>query len=87
MVHRVALTLLGTGFADLGAGFADHLAKLAATGHVGHGKAADLGTVHVEADAALHRLGIGLRETGNRAVVAGVCTRLASFDTRAEVFV
>jgi hypothetical protein len=85
MIHLVPLAFLRAGLADISAGLADHSRKLAAAGHVAGGEPADGGAVHVELDAAGHRLDVLLSQAGGGAMVAGDRAAVAGIDAGLEL--
>jgi len=84
MIHLVPLAFLRAGLADISAGLADQSRKLAAAGHVAGGEPADGGAVHVELDAAGHRLDVLLAKAGGGAMVAGDRAVVAGIDAGLE---
>ena len=80
MLVFVLLAFRGAGVADLRAQAA-HGGNLAgAAGHVGDGKVADLGAIHIGGDAVGHHFDVVLLKAGGRAMIAGDGAGLAGFD-------
>ena len=68
--------------AYLSANLAKRFRKLAAPRHIARSQSADLGTVHVERNAARHHLDVIFLQAGRRAHIAGVGAGITSFNTR-----
>ena len=73
--------------ADLGAGAAEFLGDLAAAGHGRRSQEAGLCAIHVERDAARHRLNVLLLQAGSRAVITGCGAFVARRYAAGEVLV
>lgn len=80
VVLGVFPTLLGAGFADVGAKLADIGCVCAATGHERDGSIADFSAVAVEPDAGRHHHNVLFAETRFGAGIAGNGASLAGFD-------
>jgi hypothetical protein len=87
MLHRMALAFLGTELARVCAECADLAHQFAAPRHIGGGKAADLGTIHVELDAAREVVAIRFEKAGDGTVAGRLRGRVARVDARSIVFV
>jgi hypothetical protein len=70
VIHLVLCALFAASVAHVGAGPADRLCKFHATCHHASGRAADVGTVHVERNATRHRFRIRFPQTRCRAHIA-----------------
>jgi hypothetical protein len=81
MLHLMFRAFISTGVADFSASLAKNAGEFTASRHVTGSQAADLRAVHVQGNAARHRLDISLLQAGGCTIVAGVRAVIASFDT------
>jgi hypothetical protein len=87
VLHLVFGAFLAAFLADLGAGSADCLGILARSAHRGCGNLADLGAVDVQRDAPCHHFYVVFLQACSCAVVAGLCTVVASSDATRHALV
>ena len=86
MFHLEFCAFVAASVTQLCASLADRTGKFAAARHIAGRHAANLGAVHIQRNAARHRLRIGFLQTGGCAMVAGICARIAGFDTGCKLF-
>lgn len=86
MLRFVLRALIGARIAHIGTELINRPGELAATRHVACGKAANLGTIHIEGDAATHHFYIVLSQACAGAGVACKCARIAGIDGRLVLF-
>ena len=80
MRHVMACAFGAAGIADLGTQLTQCDGMLTATRSERGAQAADLGAVHVAADAGGHGGDVGLLQTGSGAEIAGLGTGIAGID-------
>ena len=86
MLHLEFCAFIAASFTQLCASLANRTGKFAAACHIAGRHAAYLGAVHIQGNAACHRLRIGFLQAGCCAMVAGICARVAGFDTGCKLF-
>jgi hypothetical protein len=86
VVHLILRTFFATCVADFSARIADCGGELATTRHIARGQAANLGTVHIEADAACHRLYVLLGQASAGTMVALGRAGITFIDTGLKLF-
>ena len=80
VIHGVLGAFFAACLADLCAQFANLRHELTSASHEGSGDPADRGAVHVERNAPGHHVCVGFPQAGDRAIVAGIGTRIAGID-------
>jgi hypothetical protein len=76
----VLAAFLAACLAHICACLADGCRELAAAAHVSGGRTADLGTIHIEGNAACHHFDVLLLQARSGAMVAGDCAGVAGTD-------
>lgn len=85
MFHMVLATFVGTRLANVSADAAYSLGLGTATRHIRSGQSANLCAIHVEGNAARHRLHVIFFEAGGRAKVTGIRAGVASVNAVLKV--
>jgi hypothetical protein len=85
MLRLVFAALLGAHVAHERAGLADGAGGLAPAAHHSRRQPAQLGTVHIERNAARHHLHVLLLQAGGEARVTGGGAVVTGFDTRLKL--
>ena len=87
VAHGMFCTLLAAPYTDFCAQAKNLLHGLASARHCRGGQSEDRRTIDVQRDAAGHRLGVLLLETGRGTMVAGCCAIVAGLNARRILFV